>query len=494
MIEAPATSAPAVSSRRLRAWTAGSRPADLLLLAAAVIAGSVTRHAVYSRPGVVILATAVLIAAAAMRAWAPGSTRPAGPSRAAVLAALGLAALVQIIKPPYLNVAGATWLLRAGVLTCLAATVAGAVLVALPVSRWAVATCWAAVAGTGVGYLLVVRGSTRPLIDVWAILQGASLGVVHGHNPYDMVFTGVPAGQVNDYFNYLPVTFLLPVPARLALGDVRYAEAAALLAGMVALTGWAVHSVNAGGRGGATDISTKQCRAAHPSPTISADDPPRGRPPVALPLAVLAGVLPGALYDVQQAWNETIVAGALVGAAVLLAARRPGWAVACLAVALGTKQHVALLLPLWACWPGLGPRRAAAGVAGAGLVALPWLVAAPGRFWAGAVRFFLDLPARADSLSLWQLLPGPLRTPALLAAVLAGYALVLRWAPRTPAGLLAGSGLILAAFDLLNKQSFLNQWLLVAQLLIGGLALAAAGGHAGQVTASRSGRSAAAAT
>jgi len=433
VIEAPATSAPAVSSRRLRAWTAGSRPADLLLLAAAVIAGSVTRHAVYSRPGVVILATAVLIAAAAMRAWAPGSTRPAGPSRAAVLAALGLAALVQIIKPPYLNVAGATWLLRAGVLTCLAATVAGAVLVALPVSRWAVATCWAAVAGTGVGYLLVVRGSTRPLIDVWAILQGASLGVVHGHNPYDMVFTGVPAGQVNDYFNYLPVTFLLPVPARLALGDVRYAEAAALLAGMVALTGWAVHSVNAGGRGGATDISTKQCRAAHPSPTISADDPPRGRPPVALPLAVLAGVLPGALYDVQQAWNETIVAGALVGAAVLLAARRPGWAVACLAVALGTKQHVALLLPLWACWPGLGPRRAAAGVAGAGLVALPWLVADPGRFWAGAV---LPRPAGAGRLAVAVAAPagpaaharvagrgaGRLRARAALGAAHAGRA------------------------------------------------------------------------
>src|SRR6185369_16978186 len=147
----------------------------------------------------------------------------------------------------------------------------------------------AALAGLGVAYGLVVAGA-KPVIDVWPILQGAARGLVDGRNPYDMVFAGVPAGQVNDCFNYLPGTFLVPLPGRLLFGDVRWAEAAVLL-------------------------------------------------------AVLAGTLPGSLYDVQQAWNESIVFGALAAAGVLVAVRRPWWAAACFAVALCTKQHVVLLLP-----------------------------------------------------------------------------------------------------------------------------------------------------
>jgi hypothetical protein len=197
-------------------------------------------------------------------------------------------------------------------------------------------------------------------------------------------------------------------------------------------------------------------------------------PSVAPALALLFGVLPGALYEVQQAWNETLLAGALVAAAVGLAARRPGWAVLGLAVALATKQHVVLLLPLWACWPAFGWRRAAAAAAGAAAVTLPWAMLDADRFRYGVLDFFLDLPARPDSLSVWHLLPGPLPAVTLLALTAAAYALVLRRTPRTPGGLLIGSGLVLAAFGLANKQSFLNQWALAAQLLVTGLALVAA--------------------
>jgi hypothetical protein len=130
--------------------------------------------------------------------------------------------------------------------------------------------------GLAVAYGLVVAGA-KPVIDVWPILQGAARGLVDGRNPYDMVFAGVPAGQVNNCFNYLPGTFLVPLPGRLLFGDVRYAEAAVLLAGVAALVWLAARS---------------------------------GRPG-AVPLALLAGTLPGSLYDVQQAWNETIVFGAL---------------------------------------------------------------------------------------------------------------------------------------------------------------------------------------
>ena len=415
-------------TRRRTAW-----PADLALVAAVLMAGSVSRHAVYTAFGVTLLIACVLALAVAL--W-QGAARVA-PSRPAVLAALALAVVGQVIKPPYMNVVDRNAMLRAGIYVCIGVTVLAAVL--LLSRRRTGAGAVAAVAGLAVAYGLVVVGA-KPVIDVWPILQGAARGLVDGRNPYDMVFAGVPAGQVNNCFNYLPGTFLVPLPGRLLFGDVRYAEAAVLLAGVAALVWLAARS---------------------------------GRPG-AVPLALLAGTLPGSLYDVQQAWNETIVFGALAGAGVLLAVRRPWWAAACFAVALCTKQHVVLLLPLWALWPAFGLRRAVGAAAGAAAVTLPFFLWNPGRFWHCVVEFFVDLPARTDSLSVWQWVPGPLATATVLLLVVAAYALVLRGVPRTPGGLLLGSGLVLAAFDLANKQSFLNQWLLTAQLVVAGLALTAA--------------------
>lgn len=471
----PAAPAGPVRPAAARAeWLAGSRAADVALLAAVLIAGSVSRHAVYTPYGVTILVLAVAALAAA--AWAGLGGR--APSRAGVLVALAGATVAQVIKPPYMNVDGRTWLLRAGVYACLAGTVLAAALLLPGVAR--VAHRRAAVAGAGLaavaaGYLLVIRGSARPLIDVWAILQGAALGVVHGQNPYDLVYAGVPAGQVNDCFNYLPATFLVPVPSRLLFGEVRYAEAAVLFAGVAALVGWTLRRA---GRPAAGPGSPAGATTAGPTAGPTGGATGAAGHPQAAALGLLFGVLPGALYDVQQAWNETILAGALVGGAVLLAAGRPRpawWAAACLALALATKQHVALLLPLWALWPAFGVRRAVAAAAGAAAVALPWVLADFGRFKHCVLDFFVDLPARPDSLSVWHLLPGPLQAATVLALTAGGYALALRRLPRTPGGLLVGSGLVLAAFDLANKQSFLNQWLLAGQLVVAGLALAAAG-------------------
>ncbi len=160
---------------------------------------------------------------------------------------------------------------------------------------------------------------------------------------------------------------------------------------------------------------------------------------------MLAGTLPGSLYDVQQAWNESIVFGALAAAGVLLAVRRPWWAAACFAVALGTKQHVVLLLPLWALWPAFGPRRALGAAAGAAAVTLPFFLWNPGRFWHCVVEFFVDLPARDRlAVGLAAGCPGRCETVAVLLLVAAAYVLVLRGVPRTPgraaARLRAGAG------------------------------------------------------
>lgn len=421
------------------ATVAGQGWAAAALLAVVVVAGSVSFHAVFTPLGVTVLAAAVAVLGVAVTRGAAAVP----PARWAVAAAVGVAALAQLAKPPTMNLEGGTWLLPAGVVAALLGTAAAAVLLLPAVAgglrrrRVVAGAALAAFAGAG---LLVVRGSPRPLIDVWAILQGATLAAAHGGNPYDMTFTGVPPGQVDDCFNYLPATFLVPVASRLLLGDVRYAQLLVLVAGVAALLWWAGRSA---------------------------------RGSVAPALAVLAGVLPGVLYDVQQAWNETVLVGALVGAGVALAARRPAWAVAGLALALATKQHTVLLLPLWALWPAFGTRRTVIAGGLAGAVVLPWLLADPSRFWHCTVGFFLDLPARPDSLSLWRLLPGPLGAVTLLTGVGVAYVLVLRTVPRTPGGLLVASGLVLAVFALLNKQSFLNQWLMAAQLVVAGLALVA---------------------
>lgn len=455
--------------------------ADLALLAVTMIAAVVTHYRVYATECVVMLVCLMgVLGWAVWRGAGRCLPRPA---------AVGLAVLVslryQLYEPPHKN-AIHTWLLWAGVAVSAAVTLLA---VALPAvrTRWRLPLAGGVLGGTALAYGLVVAGSPRALIDVWAILQGAAEGFWHGQNPYTMVFDGVPPGQVNDCFNYLPVTFLAPAPARLLFGDVRYAEAAVMFAGVAALA-WRARSA------GIQPVRVRPA-GAQPAGTQPAGTQPAGVPSsearssrgqsaaarVALPLALLVGLLPGALHDVQQAWNEMLLVGLLVGAALLAdrgqpsgPARASWWAVACVAVALATKQHVVVLLPLLAFWPAFGWRRMLAAAAGGAALCLPWYLWNPQRFTGCTVSFFLDLPARADSLSVWQWLPAGVGTPLLVLAATIGYALALTRLPRDGAGLLVGWGLVLGCWDLVNKQSFLNQWLLVAQLVVAGLALAAA--------------------
>jgi hypothetical protein len=77
----------------LTAWTAGSRAGDVALLAAVLIAGSVSRHAVYTRYGVTILVLcAGALAAAVWRGVGP-------PSRLGLLVALAGAAVAPGCRP-----------------------------------------------------------------------------------------------------------------------------------------------------------------------------------------------------------------------------------------------------------------------------------------------------------------------------------------------------------------------------------------------------------
>ena len=415
---------------------------DVALLVAAAIAAATSYSTIYTDLNitVIVVGCAVLAGLTALR------LAPRLPLRVSLCLALLIGLVPQVWWPPSGNVElGRLFRLATG-LGMLASVllVAGALAAG---RRWllgVLALVTAAAAG-----ILVIQSSGHPAIDVWVILQQSARAVLHGSNPYELHFSGVPAGQTDNCFNYLPFSFLGSIPGWALLGDVRYSELAFLLAGATMLA-WALRRAEAG------------CALARGALA--------GGAPFGLLLVVMAVSMPGTLRVAQQSWNEGMILGCLLAAVALLLLGRAWLAVVPLALALATKQHVALILPLWALWPRFGWRRAlAAGGLAAG-ICLPWLLANPGRFYGCTVRFFLDLPARQDSLSVWKFLPHPVRAAAVLALAAGAYLLAHRFLDRSAASLAFGCGLVFVAFDLANKQSFENQWLLACQLLVVGLA------------------------
>ncbi|HEX2298755.1 MAG TPA: hypothetical protein VHH34_09590, partial [Pseudonocardiaceae bacterium] len=409
----------------------------LLLLGSVALVGETAIQAVYTPD---VLARLTLLAGVALAGLVLGGACGRPPAWAIVLSALlGVRALA--VAPPLNDVAlsnvvldpGGGGRLLTGVLVVAAVTAVPALLPLLQVLHTKQV---AAVALTvaAAGYALVILGAI-PMIDVWALLQGAGHGLMQGRNPYELAFPAAPPGQTDHCFTYLPATALLTTPG-VWFGDARWAELA-LLIGAGTLLVWHLQR-----RGGAR-----------------------------VGLAVLVVVLPGTVYLVQQSWTETLVLPALVATAVLTDRGRTGWAAVAFGVALATKQHVVLLVPvLLLCRFRLRDLTVAAGTAAA--LTLPWLAANPARFVECTADFFLSAEAPRTSLSWWLHLPEPFRLPLLGAALLAGYLLAWRYCPRNGGGFLVGAAAVFTTFGLVNKQTFLNQWWLVAALVVAGLALA----------------------
>lgn len=419
------------------ALAAGARPAPrwtslgsaLLLVGAVALVGETAIQAVYTPD---VLVRLVVLAGVTLAGLVLGGARCPPPSWAIVLSALlGVRALA--LAPPLDNVVANDRLLT-GVLVLAALTAVPAL---LPLVRAAQPGRIGAAALTvaAVGYGLVVLGGI-PVIDVWVLLQGAGEGLAAGRNPYELAFPASPPGQTDHCFTYLPATALLTAPG-VWLGDARWAELGALMVAGSLLT-WRL----------------------------------TGRDGVRLALAVLVVVLPGTVYLVQQAWTETLLLPALVATALLADRGRTGWAAVAFGVALATKQHVVLLAPLLLLCRFRFRDLAMAG-ATAGALTLPWLLANPARFVACTTDFFLSAPAPPTSLSLWLHLPEPLRLPLLVLALLVGYLLVWRYCQRDGSGFLVGAAVVFITFGVVNKQTFLNQWWLVAALVVAGLAVPA---------------------
>jgi hypothetical protein len=424
-MRASAGAAPAEASAAQRQVMAGSA---LLLLGAVALAGETAIQPVYT-PGVMV--RLVILAGVALAGLVLGGARCRPPVWAIALSALiGVRALA--VAPPLGNVVSDGRLLT-GVLVLAAATAVPAL---LPLVRVIHTGQVAAVvlAAAAAGYALVVLGGP-PVIDVWAVPPGAGQGLADGRNPSGPAFPAAPPGGTGRCLTYLPGTVLLTAPG-VGLGDARWAELLFLMmAG--ALLVWQVQA-----RGGAR-----------------------------LGLAALVVVLPGTVYLVQQAWTETLLLPALVATALLADRGRTGWAAVVFGVALATQQHVLLLAPLLLLCRFRLRDLATAGSTAAVLI-LPWLLADPDRFIECTTEHFLSVQAPQPSLSLWLHLPEPLRLPLLVLALPAGYLLAWRYCPRTGGGFLVGAATVFTTFGLVNKQTFLNQWWLVAALVVAGLVLA----------------------
>lgn len=299
-----------------------------------------------------------------------------------------------------------------------------------------------------VGYLmmtvLVIFGDRAPDIDVWVILQQASDGLGRGENFYDMNWVGSPG--LTQSFSYLPWSVVLVAPARWLFGDVRW---------LLAL--WTPIAVASACR--MTEASLENRRRAS---TVGC-------------LLLLA---PGTLTQVDQAWTEPLLLAGIAGWAALIARGRSWLAVLPLALALATKQHLVLLLPVLAVWRPFGWRRTVATCAVAAVLVLPWLVAAPDAFVQGMALRPVALHAIlfANTWYLTLLHMTGISMPFwLVAGLMLGVLSSVVWRARRTqpdlAEMLRWMGLLLLIASLVNKQGFYNQYWLAGSLVVLSLAL-----------------------
>jgi hypothetical protein len=283
-----------------------------------------------------------------------------------------------------------------------------------------------------------IIASPNPPIDVWAILQGSAHALVHGHNIYAHAWSGAQGHTLP----YLPGTAILVAPFYLAFGDVRYGLLAALVVAALAV---AALKKSAGGD-------------------------------AVVVLSCLIVLFPRYLYGIEQSWPEPLLLALIAGMVWAVESRRLTLAVVCLTGALITKQHALMLLPLAAIWPAFGWRRTLTALAAGAMIVAGWFVAGPRAFVHGAITYNLNLRPRLDSLSLFTtsiragLTPSFVLVPLLMLVVLA----VGLWKlPRTTPGFVLGSAWLLGMFNLLNKQTFFNEWSFVVGLIMLGVATTA---------------------
>jgi hypothetical protein len=202
----------------------------------------------------------------------------------------------------------------------------------------------------------------------------------------------------------------------------------------------------------------------------------------ALTAVTMLAVAPGTITQSEQAWTEPMLLAALAGWALLVRRGHPWWAVLPLALGCASKQHVAVLLPVLACWQTFGVRRVLATGGLTGVLVLPWFVADPAAMWHDTVSLLVGFhPIKfANTLYLLALntfgvtLPFAVTGVAVLGTLAAVCSTVWRRQPAL-ADVLRWLALVLLVANLVNKQAFYNQFWLVGALVVVSLALVPSG-------------------
>ncbi len=185
--------------------------------------------------------------------------------------------------------------------------------------------------------------------------------------------------------------------------------------------------------------------------------------------------MPRSLFVLENGWTEPLMAAALGGVALALATARGPFLTGCLmGVWLTSKQYVALAVPLL-----IRLRRASANTwlwaAIAGIVlTLPFILWDFGALVGKTVRFFVESPGRADSLSIYGALARQgVDLPAKVSVGI--WLLAMAWLtwkmPRTLGGWLFSMATSWLVFFLLGKQAFINYYYFISFTLL--LAVAA---------------------
>ncbi len=406
-----------------------------LLLAAwaAISVGAALSNGSYYTPSIILvsLGTLALVTATALR---PGPTQR---SELHIDWGLPIGAVVftAVALPAGILAAGFQMYLGHTLTALVAVALAVPVILQWPISRRYGYFLVAVMAWAGVAMILADQ---NPYIDVWYLLQAAAHGLSHGISMYNLHWFA-PPGQDSNAFVYLPGCAVLLWPFYVFFGDVRYGELAALVLTSVILM------------------------RARPGRT-------------GLILGCLVLLYPRVFMGIEQAWLEPLIILELGAAAYACSRGRKGLAVLAFAAALVTKQQVWLLVPLTAVWEQFGWRRTAQAVGGALAFLLPWYLVAPAGFVRGTLLYNLRLPADVNSLSLFTTaaLHGWHPSFSLVGIVTVAAIVLAVWrGARDTQGFLVGAAMVEAVLNLVNKQSFFNEWELAA-----GLALLAVGfGH-----------------
>lgn len=388
-----------------------------------------------------LTSAAVLLATAVVRRW----RLPELPRPLLAIALTASAVVAEVV--PFFSYAEPSERRLLAHLVAGSALLAAAALI-LPGRRGRALSAAVAAAGMVAWTVAAVLLDPAPRIDVWVTLQQAADGLARGQNMYTMTWRGSPG--IQDAFTYLPWTAVLLAPGRWLAGDVRWAL---LVAQLVALA-----CVAALGRRRSAGAGS-------------------------LPLAAvtLLAVVPGSLTQAEQAWTEPLLFAALAGWALLMHRGHPWWAVLPLALGCASKQHLALLLPVLACWTPFGWRRALATGGLTGLLVLPWFLASPAAFWRDTVTLLVGFhPIRFANT--WYIAartelgwtPPFWVTGLVIAATLAGACWAVRRRRPGLGELVGWLALVLLVANLVNKQAFYNQYWLVGALVALGVAAGAA--------------------